>query len=258
MRDPDSPALRTVLNEGGRAITLYDGAITVVEARREPEPLVPVVDVPMTLSGLSHVNVENALAAVGAGLGVGLPRDAVVAGLRSFAPGPDDNPGRMNIYDLGGVTVVLDLAHNEAGVVALTEVLGGLRAPGGQVLLEMGTPGDRTDEIIRGVAELAARGADRVVIGHKEHYLRGRDLDELTALLREGAAAVGVEDLPSHPTELAGFQALMAEARPGDAVGVMCHAERTAIAEWLLGQGATVDSPADIRDKVLRAAGPRG
>ena len=51
----------------------------------------------MTLSGLSHVNVENALAAVGAGLGVGLPREAVADGLRSFRPGPDDNPGRMNV-----------------------------------------------------------------------------------------------------------------------------------------------------------------
>ena len=63
-----------MLDEGGRAVTLLDGAITVLEPRTEPDPLVPVVDVPMTLAGLSHVNVENALAAVGAGLGVGLPR----------------------------------------------------------------------------------------------------------------------------------------------------------------------------------------
>jgi cyanophycin synthetase len=91
-RDPDSPALRTVLNEGGRAITLYDGAITVIDARREPEPLVPVVDVPMTLSGLSHVNVENALAAVGAGLGVGLPRESVADGLPRSGPGRTTTP----------------------------------------------------------------------------------------------------------------------------------------------------------------------
>ncbi|HET9944007.1 MAG TPA: Mur ligase, partial [Actinomycetes bacterium] len=119
-------------------------------------------------------------------------------------------------------------------------------------------PGDRTDEIILGVAELAARGADRVVIGHKEHYLRGRDVDELTALLRAGAAAVGVEDVPAYPTELAGLEALLAEAQPGDAVGVMCHAERAEIGEWLSGRGATVASPADIRAKVLAAAGRRG
>ena len=251
-RDSESPSLRSVLNEGGRAVTLIDGAVTVLDARAEPDALVPVVDVPVTLAGLSHVNVENALAAVGAGLGVGLSRTAVVDGLRSFSPGPDDNPGRMNIFDLDGVTVVVDLAHNEAGVQALIEVLTGLRAPGRRTLLVMGSPGDRTDEIIRGVAELAARGSDRVVIGHKEHYLRGREKADLTALLREGAAAVGVTDVPDHPTELAALQALVAEASPGDTVGVMCHAERAEIGAWLAAAGATVDTPEAIRRKVLR------
>lgn len=252
-RDPSSPGLRAVLDAGGRAVTLIDGAITVLGSHGETDPLVAVVDVPMTLSGLSHVNVENALAAAGAGLGVGLARAAVVEGLRSFAPGPEDNPGRMNVYDLAGVTVVVDLAHNEAGVAALLEVLHGLRAPGRTVRLVMGTPGDRTDDIIRGVGELAARGADQVVIGHKEHYLRGRDADDLAALLREGAADVGVVDVPVHATELAGLRALAAVSEPGDVVGVMCHAERAEIAAWLASRGATVDTPDRIRAKVLAA-----
>jgi cyanophycin synthetase len=253
-RDAGSPALRAVMNEGGRAVTLIDGDITVMQPGSEPDPLVPVVDVPMTLAGLSHVNVENALAAVGAGLGVGLPRAAVVEGLCSFRPGPADNPGRMNVYDLAGLTVVVDLAHNEAGVTALLEVLDGLRAPSAAVRLVVGTPGDRTDEIIRGVGEIAARGADQVVIGHKEHYLRGRAPEELATLLQEGAAAVGVRDVPVHPTELAGLKALVDAARPGDAIGVMCHAERTEIDAWLGSAGATLDGPDEVRKKVLAAA----
>jgi cyanophycin synthetase len=254
-RDPWSPSIRQVLNEGGRAVTVIDGAITFL-GRSHPDALLPVVDVPMTLSGLSHFNVENALAATAAGLSVGLPREAVIEGLRSFRPGPADNPGRMNVYDVHGVTVVLDLAHNEAGVAALVEVLHGLRADGGSVRLVLGSPGDRTDEIIRGIGELGARGADRVVIGHKEHYLRGRPADELAGLLAAGAAAVGVHDVPIHPTELAAVQALVAEAAAGDVVGVMCHAERKAIEEWLAAEGATVDGPDEIRTKVL-AARPR-
>jgi cyanophycin synthetase len=253
-RDPDSPSVRAVLDEGGRAVTLIDGQITVLAPRQEPDPLVPVVDVPMTLSGLSRVNVENALAAVGAGMGVGLPVASVVEGLRSFRPGPADNPGRMNVFDLGGVTVVVDLAHNEAGVLALVEVLSGLRAPGGAVRLVVGAPGDRTDEIIRGVGEIAARGADQVVIGSSERYLRGRDPGELAALLREGAAAVGVTDVPAHTSELAGLQALAEACSAGDAVGVMCHAEREEVVGWLRDAGGTVDTPEAIRTKVLRSA----
>ena len=252
-RHPDSPSLRAALDDGGRAVTLIDGSLVVLDRSAEPEALLPVVDIPVTLAGLSHVNVENALAAVGAGLGIGLPREAVIDGLRSFAPGPEDNPGRMNIFDLDGVTVVVDLAHNEAGVQALLEVLHGLRPPGRRVLLVMGTPGDRTDEIILGVAEIAARGADRVVIAHKEHYLRGRDIDELTALLRRGAATVGVTDVPSYRTELEAVQAILAEAGSGDVVGVMCHAERGPIGSWLTSEGAVVEAPEGIRAKVLRA-----
>jgi cyanophycin synthetase len=253
-RDPRAPSLRQVLGEGGRAVTVIDGDITVLDRRSEPDALLPVVDVPMTLAGLSRFNVENALAAAGAGLCVGLPRAAVIDGLRSFRPVPQDNPGRMNVYDLHGVTVVVDLAHNEAGVEALVEVLRGLRAPSGTVRLVLGSAGDRTDEIIRRLGELGARGADRVVIGHKFRYLRGREPAELEALLREGATAVGVHDVPSHPTELAGLQALVAEASPGDVVGVMCHAERAEIDSWLTGAGATTDGPEEIRAKVLRAA----
>ena len=110
---------------------------------------------------------------------------------------------------------MVDLAHNEAGVAALLEVLRGLGGPDASVrLVDRARPGDRTDEIIRGVGEIAARGADQVVIAHKEHYLRGRDADELAGLLREGAAAVGVHDVPVHPTELAGLQALVDQCRP--------------------------------------------
>jgi cyanophycin synthetase len=252
-RDADSPALRTTLNEGGRAITVLDGDITVLDPRSDPDPLLPVVDVPMTLSGLSHFNVENALAAAGAGLAVGLPRAAVIEGLRSFRPGPEDNPGRMNVYDLRGVTVVLDLAHNEAGVEALLEVLHGLRVLGGTVRLAIGGVGDRTDEVLRGIGELGARGADRVVIAHKEKYLRGRDRAAMEALMREGAADVGVLDVPAHPTERAALEALIGESSAGDVIGLMCHAERVELDGWLRAAGATVDGPDEIRRKVLAA-----
>jgi cyanophycin synthetase len=251
--DSESPSLRTVLNEGGRAITVLDGDITVLDPRREPDVLLPVVDVPMTLAGLSHYNVENALAAAGAGLAVGLPRAAVIEGLRSFRPGPEDNPGRMNVYELRGVTVVIDLAHNEAGVEALLEVLHGLRPPGAVVHLVLGGVGDRTDDVLRGIGELGARGADCVAIAHKDRYLRGRTSDELERLMREGAAAVGVHHVPAYPDELAALQAVTQQASPADVVGLMCHAEREEVDRWLRQQGATIDGPDELRRKVLAA-----
>jgi len=254
-RHPRSPGIREVLASGGRATTVIDGWIAVLESDSDPDPLVEVVDVPMTLAGLSRFNVENALAAASAGLAAGLPRESVLEGLRTFRPDPEHNPGRMNVFSLGGVSVVLDLAHNEAGLEALIEIMRGLRAPRARLLLGLGAVGDRQDELIEALGELAGRDADVVAIGHKEHYLRGRTTDELDGLLRCGLAHVGMRRVSSYPTELAALQALAAEARPGDVVGLMCHAERQQVYDWLSAEGATSDSPDDLRAKVDRARG---
>jgi len=159
----------------------------------------------------------------------------------------------MNMFTLDGVTVVMDLAHNEAGLEALVEVLRGVREPGRRILLGLGAVGDRQDELLETLGEMAARDSDVVAIGHKQRYLRGRSTDEMDVLLRNGAARVGVSDVPSYPTELASLQALVAQAGPGDAVGIMCHAERDEVLAWLVEQGAEADTPATLREKVSRA-----
>ncbi len=252
-RDPDSPALREVLSEGGRATTVIDGWVCVMEADNDPEPLVEVVDIPMTLAGLSRFNVENALGAASAALGVGLPREAVIAGLTSFRPDPEHNPGRMNFFSRDDVSVVIDLAHNEAGLEALMEIMNGVRRPGARLLLGLGAVGDRQDDLVESLGEMGARDADVAVIAHKARYLRGRSTDELDELFRRGAARVGVEDLPSYPTEVAGLAALVDRAKPGDVVGLMCHEDRQGVYDWLAGAGFTGDTPETLRDKVKAA-----
>jgi cyanophycin synthetase len=170
--DPDAPALRESITMGGRGITVLDGEIVVLTPGRDPDRLVRIVDVPVTLSGLSRYNTANALAAAAAALGLGLPRTAVVDGLRSFTPDPVLNEGRLNTYTLpldpkGRSTVILDMAHNEAGLEALLEVARGLTAPGARVHLGLGGTGDRPDDAIQGLGEIAGKGADHVVLAHK-------------------------------------------------------------------------------------------
>ncbi len=249
-RDPDSPAIRETLNAGGRATTVIDGWLSVLAPGADPDPLVEVADIPMTLAGLSRFNVENALGAASAALGVGLPREAVVAGLRSFRPDPEHNPGRMNFFSRADVSVVVDLAHNEAGLEALLEIMAGVRRPGARLLLAMGAVGDRQDDLVGSLGEMAARDADVVVIAHKQRYLRGRTTEELDALFRAGAARVGRHDVPSHPTEVAALRTLVEQASPGDVVGLMCHEDREGVYAWLAAEGFTADTPETLRDKV--------
>src|SRR5262249_33665056 len=81
--DPDHPAMRTALDERGRATTVIDGWLTVLSPGAH-SPLVPLLDVPLTLAGISRNNTMNALAATSAALAIGIGHDAVVRGLRSF------------------------------------------------------------------------------------------------------------------------------------------------------------------------------
>ena len=258
-RDVDSPGVRDTLNDGGRATVVIDGWVSVLRPNADPDPMVELLDVPMTLAGLSRFNVENTLAAASAALAIGVPRDVVIEGLRTFRPDAEHNPGRMNFFSLpGDVSVVMDLAHNEAGLEAMVEIMNGVRAPGQRILLGLGVVGDRTDELIEKLGEIAARDSDVVAIGHKEKYLRGRTTDELEALMRAGAERVGVTGVPAYPTEVAVLSALVGQALPGDVVGLMCHAERQECYDWIAEHGDVPDSSETLAQKVRRAAGPEG
>ncbi|PUA79960.1 Mur ligase family protein [Nocardioides currus] len=254
-RDPDSPAIRDVMNAGGRATTVIDGWLTVLKPGADPLPLVELVDVPMTLAGLSRFNIENALAAASASLAIGIDVETVVAGLRSFLPDAEHNPGRMNFFSLpGDVTAVMDLAHNEAGLEALLEIMEGVRRPGARLLLGLGAVGDRTDELIDALGEIGAKGSDVLAIGHKERYLRNRTMDEIDQLLRAGAARVGVTDIETYTTEVECLAALVGQARAGDVVGLMCHAERQAAYDWISEHGGTPDGADELAAKVRAAS----
>jgi cyanophycin synthetase len=249
-RDPDSPAIRETLNDGGRATTVIDGWICVLRPGSDPEPLVELAGVPMTLAGLSRFNVENALAAASAALAIGIGREVVVKGLRTFLPDAEHNPGRMNIFSLGEVTVVIDLAHNEAGLEALLEIMNGVRRPGSRLLLGLSAVGDRTDDLIEKLGEIGARDSDVLAIAHKLSYLRGRTVEELNTLMRAGAERVGVTDVPAYDSEIECLEALVGQARPGDVVALMCHAQRQEVYAWLADHGGTADDPETLRTKV--------
>ena len=270
-RDPESPHARTVLDEGGRVTTVLDGWIGVLASGRDPVPVVPVIDIPMTLAGLSQVNVENALAACSAALALGFTEADVAAGLTSFDPAVD-NPGRMNVWTLllasssdqpddqpgREISVVIDLAHNEAGLDALFEIMNGIKPPGARLLLGVGTAGDRGDDVFVRLGEMAALNADVVEIVHKSDYLRGREQAAMGRLLREGAAHAGLTITVEHDDELTGLRSLVAQAQPGDVVAVMAHQDRAEIDDWLITHGGSRDDPPILRTKVRASAAVAG
>ena len=259
--DSHSPAARAVLDDGGRVTTVIDGWVAVLRPGSDPLPVVEVAAVPMTLVGLSRVNVENVLAVTSAALAIGLTVEQVADGLQAFDPGVN-NPGRMNVWTVpvdgpdgaGEISVVIDVAHNEAGLQALLEILRGIKPADGRLLLSVGAPGDRGDDVFVTIGEMAALAADVVEISHKQGYLRGRSMAEVGALIREGVEHAGMTVTAEYPNEVTAIAALVGQARPGDVVAMMTHQDRDEVSAWLADHGGRRDSPEDLRTKVANAA----
>ena len=76
--------------------------------------------------GIARHNVANALAAAAGARALGASIDAVAHGLRDFRPTTDRSPGRLNLFRLGQRIVIVDFAHNEAGISAVLDVAEGI------------------------------------------------------------------------------------------------------------------------------------
>ncbi|HEY7761748.1 MAG TPA: cyanophycin synthetase, partial [Actinomycetota bacterium] len=92
----------------GEQIVLRDGRRTM--------PVGYIHQFPATFEGRARMNVQNLLAAVAACHVSGAHLHDIRHGLRTFTTDFFQAPGRLNLVDLGGVTVLLDYAHNAAGL----------------------------------------------------------------------------------------------------------------------------------------------
>ncbi len=120
--EPDSPRVREALERGGRAAVVRDGVVTLLRAGGRARAIAPVAELPVTFGGLSTYNVANALAAAAAADALGFSARRIAAGLRSFTLDTGANPGRLNLYERRGLLVLIDFAHNEAGLQGLLDV----------------------------------------------------------------------------------------------------------------------------------------
>jgi UDP-N-acetylmuramyl tripeptide synthase len=192
--------------------------------------VISVDDAPMTLGGAARHNVANALAAIAAADAVGIRRAAMADTLRRFGTVTSQNPGRANVYRIGGVVVVIDFAHNPHGMAAMAGMSRELPAQRRLVLL--GQAGDRTDHDIRELARAAwTLHPDRVVIKEMERYLRGRKAGEVPALLADEFTRLGApaDTIALPGSELDSVRHALAWARPGDLLLLAVHQDRSQV-----------------------------
>ena len=109
--DPDNPVLLRHLERGGRAAYLQDSSIVYADGARH-HALLDVRRMPASMNGHARYNIANALAVVCATFACGFTAAQVVDGLASFVSDGRNNPLRSNVFDVNGVTVIVDYAHN--------------------------------------------------------------------------------------------------------------------------------------------------
>ncbi len=256
--DSENPYLDDALEAGGRAITVLDGKVVILGRGHDPTEVIDLADVPVTLAGASAVNTANALAATAAAIAIGVPLDAVRTGLRTFTTGAEHNAGRLNVYDLAGTAIVLDLAHNEASLESLLAVARALTEPGGQLATVLGTAGDRPDEAIHAMGAIAARTADRLLVAGRTKYGRGRPDGEMEAIWRAGAAEAGVLDIAESADELSGLVAMLDADPPlpaGSCLAVCALEQRREMVAEIVARGGGEMTPSAVAERVRRAAG---
>ena len=176
--DADAPELAEHGAAGGLVMTVVGGVMTLFETGI-PTVVLSVADIPITSGGAARFMVENSLFAAAAALAAGATMTQVREGLSSFQNTPEMNPGRLNIFERDGVNVIVDFAHNEAGLIALLDFAQSLRSGDGRVIAVIGTAGDRNDASLVEIGRLATLNSDYVIAKNTSKYLRGRSADDL-------------------------------------------------------------------------------
>lgn len=206
------------LLDGDEIHFMRNGASTVVCS---------IKDIPITLEGRAAYNISNSLSAAAVGMALGIPATAVAEGLTSFTSDPESNPGRGNYFDVNGVSVLLDFAHNTHGLNAIIQATAALQAK--RRLLTIGTAGDRQESEIRNMTRAAAgQGLDRILVTECVGYERELGPGGVPRIIYDELMQCGepAENVDVFDSELEGVTAALDWAKPGDLLILLIKAER--------------------------------
>jgi UDP-N-acetylmuramoyl-L-alanyl-D-glutamate--2,6-diaminopimelate ligase len=169
-----------------------------------PEGLAPVR---LRLHG--EYNVMNALAAAGVAYSMGLRAPAIAAGLSSFR----GVPGRFELVTESPFRVIVDYAHNEAGLTRALTAAADLTE--GKLITVFGCPGERDKEKRPGMGEIAGRLSDIAILTTDDCY--GEAPDEILDSVEAGLKKSGKQYQRFEDRRKA-IETALSAAAPGDTV----------------------------------------
>ncbi|MFZ6742428.1 cyanophycin synthetase [Undibacterium sp. JH2W] len=179
--DHQHPVMATHRAQGKRVVYIENGHLIAAEGKTRHS--VPLADIPITRNGSIGFQVENVMASVAAAWAINTAWESIRAGLKSFANEADNAPGRFNVFNFRGATLIADYGHNPDAILALVRAVETMPAKRRSVVIS--GAGDRRDQDIRQQTEILGESFDDVVL-YQDQCQRGRADGEVVALLREG------------------------------------------------------------------------
>ncbi|MDO5626553.1 MAG: cyanophycin synthetase [Pseudomonadota bacterium] len=211
-QDGHHPVIATHMAQGQRVVFVDRGDIVCVEGGFIKR--LPLARVPLTRKGQLGFQVDNAMASVAAAWAVGTPWEAIQKGLASFISDVQGVPGRFNVFDHAGATVIADYGHNPDAITALVDAVGNMPAQRRSVVIS--GAGDRRDQDIRDQTRILGAAFDDVLL-YQDACQRGRADGEVLALLRQGlqgaTRTTRVEEIHG---EFAAIDRALAQLKAGD------------------------------------------
>jgi cyanophycin synthetase len=213
--DRQNAVMATHRAQGKRTVFVEGDAIVCAEGAWRERLLLR--DIPLTRGGAIAFQVENAMAAVAAAWAVNLGWPTVRSGLASFLTDADNAPGRFNVIDYRGATVIADYGHNPDAMRALVQAVDAMPAgPGQRRSVVISGAGDRRDEDIREQTIILGEAFDEVLL-YQDAAQRGRADGEVIGLLRQGLQGAGrTRRIDEIRGEFLAIDTALARLRPGD------------------------------------------
>ncbi len=175
------PVIATHKAMGQRVVYVADGHLVAAEGDQQVR--LPLANIPITRNGAIGFQVDNAMAAVGAAWALGIPWPTIIQALAGFVSDTQAVPGRFNLFDYKGATLIADYGHNPDAVQALADAVKNMPANKRSVVIS--GAGDRRDDDIRQQTRILGDVFDEVVL-YEDACQRGRSDGEVLDLLRQG------------------------------------------------------------------------
>jgi cyanophycin synthetase len=180
-QDGRHPVIATHRAQGKRVLFAEKGDLVCAEGSFEKR--LPLSRIPLTRQGRIGFQVENVMASVGAAWAVGTPWEVIQKGLATFVSDAQAVPGRFNLFDYKGATLIADYGHNPDAISALTASIENLPARKRSVVIS--GAGDRRDQDISEQTRILGATFDDVIL-YQDACQRGRADGEVMALLHQG------------------------------------------------------------------------